>query len=92
MAATEFKDVYNEMFEARAKWRQIGIQLGLTTGDLEAFSKKYHDPDNLIESVLDWWFRNNENPTWAVLIEALRSQSVGHTKLAQTIWTKYYQG
>lgn len=89
----KLKDASNATYEARAKWKQIGIQLNLTSGDLEAISKENQKSGDRLTALLDLWLRNSEEGTWAVLVEALCSPFVGHAKLAKTISKKYcHQG
>ncbi len=78
------------MFEARAKWRRIGLELDLTDGDLEAINSDYRNHDDQLEQVLAKWLRGGE-ATWSQLTEALYSVPVGETALAKQIRMKHCQ-
>ncbi len=87
---SDLKQVYNAVFEARAKWRRIGLQLELTHGDLEAIDSHYRNPDDQLEEVLAKWLKGGE-ATWRQLTEALYSVPVGETALAKQIRMKHCQ-
>ncbi len=87
---SDLKQVYKVVFEARAKWRLIGLQLELTHGDLEAINLHYRNPDDQLERVLAKWLRGGE-ATWRQLMEALYSVSVRETALAEQIRMKHCQ-
>ena len=86
----DLKDIYKELFELRAKWRRIGMELDLTPGTLDAFEYQYTNPDDLLERVLLEWLKK-ERANWTQLVGALRSVPVGETKLARQLEEKYCQ-
>ncbi len=87
---SDLKQVYNVVFEARAKWRRIGLQLELIHGDLEAIDSHYRNPDDQLEQVLAKWLKGGE-ATWRQLMEALYSVPVGETALAKQIRMEHCQ-
>ena len=78
------------MFEARAKWRRIGLELELAHGDLEAIDSRYRNPEDQLEQVLAKWLNRGE-ATWRQLSEALYSVPVGETALAEQVRMKHCQ-
>ena len=78
------------MFEARAKWRRIGLELELAHGDLEAIDSRYRNPDDQLEQVLAKWLNRGE-ATWRQLSEALYSVPVGETALAKQVRMEHCQ-
>ncbi len=87
---SDLKQVYKVVFEARAKWRRIGLELDLTDGDLEAINSHYRNPADQLERVLAKWLKGGE-ATWRQLTEALYSVPVGETALAKQIRMKHCQ-
>lgn len=66
------------------KWYHIGIQMELQPATLEALEIK-HPTDiqrRLDEVFQEWISRSEQNPTWMMLIEILRLDSIGERKLA----------
>lgn len=76
--------IYKAIYNARAKWRRIGMELGLSTGDLDAISCRHSNPEDQLERALFIWV-NKGKGTWAQLVEALYSKTVGEAVLAQII-------
>lgn len=63
-------------------WHLLGVNLGLQGHQLRVIERTYRGETNRCKSeVLDFWLRNNENPTWEAIIEALdkmQQQKVHH--------------
>ena len=73
-----------------AKWRGVGIQLGLSTSTLDNIqSETTGKPDcNYLsfEKVFTEWERlGSESYTWNTIIEVLRTPAVGEVALADTL-------
>ena len=75
------------MWEARSKWYNIGLELGLTVGTLDAIKKSNHcDVDDCFRATLIEWMRNSKlKPTLSSLADALKSPTVGLPHLAEDI-------
>ena len=82
--------VYKELFEVRAKWRRLGLELDLTPGTLDAIEQRHLTPEERLERVLLEWL-NRGSATWRQLVEALWSGPVSETKLAQNLEGTYCQ-
>ena len=69
------------------KWYHIGIQLGLKPVTLNSIEIKYpHDILRRLDEVFyEWICRSEEDPTWMVLTETLRLDSIGEEKLANEL-------
>ena len=91
LSSDSLRVVYNELFEARAKWRRIGLELNLTSGTLDAIEQRNAVPGDRLERVLIEWL-NKETATWRELVGALYSVPVGETKLAKQLEQKYCPG
>ena len=77
--------VQNKLWDARSKWRYIGLDLGILASDLEVIKKDGDDTDEKFHSMLLKWLCEGKNCTWEALIKALSSPSVGQTTLARSI-------
>ena len=72
-------------WDARNKWFDIGIELGVLFPDLSAIRQKYSDdPNACMTEMLARWL-NNRGTCWADLIEALKQPVVGFGSLADTL-------
>ena len=85
--------IQNELWDARSKWRNIGIQLQMKIADLEAIGEKNSNvPDNCFTDCITTWLRQtNPSPTWTALIKALRSSPVGFQEMAKRLERKFLQ-
>ena len=77
-----------------AKWRDVGIQLGLASGTLDSIqSENAGKPDmNLrsFENVFYIWKQRATHPyTWETIFDALRAASVGENHLVEELEAKY---
>ena len=88
----DLRKVYKAVFNARAKWRRIGLELELTHSDLEAIAtdSRHQNPEDQLEQVLAKWLNRGE-ATWRQLSEALYSVPVGETALAEQIRVDHCQ-
>ena len=82
----ELKVVQNSIWDARAKWFNLGVQLNVKPTSLEAIQQYDKDPDNCITKVLTVWLKqSNPRPTWSSLVVALKQQTDGLEELADRI-------
>ena len=78
------------MYEARAKWYNIGIELKLSIGTLDTIREDFTcAADCLREMCIPWLKRTDPRPSWKALTEALKSPPVGERHLAQQLRDKY---
>ena len=85
--------VQKELWDARSRWRNIGIQLHMKIEDLEAIGEKHTNaPDNCFTDCITTWLRQtNPPPTWTALINALQSPPVGFQEMAERLEGKFLQ-
>jgi len=89
----DLSDVRGALFEARAKWYDIGIELKLSIGTLNTIREDFPQAaDCLREMCINWLKRINPSPSWAALAKALESPPVGEGHLAQQLRDKYCRG
>ena len=78
------------MNDTRVKWYEIGLQLGVSVGTLDAIKKDNHTTsDCLIKTITIWLKTCPSLPTWSNIVNALRSCTVGEVRLAEDLETKY---
>ncbi|XP_064388557.1 uncharacterized protein LOC135336617 [Halichondria panicea] len=83
------KVVREATWEARAEWRCLGEQLGVTMGKLEAIQHNHHHVSGAcLTAMLEHWLTQTDPPpSWSALIEALRSPTLGLWDIANEIET-----
>ena len=71
----------------RAKWYNIGVQLGVSVGTLKAIEKQYlNDPTDCLRETLTTLLISS-TPTWTNIVDAL--SVVGEVRLAADLQYKY---
>ena len=80
-------DVLESVWDARVKWFNIGLKLGISVGTLNAIKKNNNqDPDDCLTAMLEYWLNNGKpKPSWAELAKALKSPMVGYKHLAEQL-------
>ena len=74
------------MWDARAKWYNIGVELQVDPGTLDAIKGNNEDIDGRFTATLNTWLKMvKPKPTLAALAEALQSPTVGFGHLAEEI-------
>jgi hypothetical protein len=84
LTSNDIREVQKQVWEARVKWYNIGIELGIDVNDLKVIKHgaNHHDIDNCFTDMLVIWLRQRR-PTWEALANALRSEPVGYPQLAE---------
>ena len=87
LTVDDLAEVQRKVWEGRAKWYNIGLELGLTVGTLDAIQlTNKHDVDECFRAMLKEWLRKSEPfPTWSNLAKALRAPPVGLEQLAEQL-------
>ena len=82
--------VTEELNDIRAKWYNIGLQLRMSVGTLDAIEEQYDDPSHCLRETLKTWLKTSPSPpTWSNILDALRSSTVGEVRLAADLEQKY---
>ena len=93
--APELRDLMNKIASViPAKWRDVGIQLGLSPSTLDNIQSENgsqpHCNRLLFEKVFTEWDKHRPKPyTWNTIIEVLRTPAVGEATLADTLDYKH---
>ena len=83
----DLASVQTAVWEGRAKWYNIGLDLGLTAGTLDAIKlSNHHDADDCFTATLkEWLSRSDLRPSWSGLATSLRAPPVGLGYLAEQL-------
>ena len=85
----DFNKIYETLFEARAKWYNLGLALGLDTGTLDSIK---HNNKDECEACLREALKQQKHTTkltWTEIIKALRSPTVEENIKADKLQRKY---
>ena len=90
LSVNDLHVVMEELNDARAKWDNIGLQLRMSVGTLDAIKEQYDDPSHCLKETLKTWLKTCPSPpTWKNIVDALRSSTVGEVRLAADLEQKY---
>ena len=78
-------EIQEQLWDARSKWRNIGLGLKIRQPDIEVINVNNGNVDDKFNSMILKWLQNGKNCTWAALCKALSARSVGHASLAAKI-------
>ena len=70
------KEVLDKMWDYRARWKFIGIQLQIDNGTLNAIEKDCKTVDDCLLWMIMNWLRNSPRPTRETITIALQSKLV----------------
>ena len=85
LGINDLREVQRGAWEARAKWYNIGLELGIDPGTLDVIEGNNKDINNCFRVMLTSWLKMVQPiPTWTALAEALRSPTVGYGDLAES--------
>ena len=87
LSINDLNDVLKAIWDARAKWESIGLSLGILYADLEVIKQEAGPSiDARFRAMVEFWLTRKEpRPTWAALVDALKSPVVGLIALAHRI-------
>ena len=81
MTISNLKTVRKAVWDARAKWFNIGRELGLSMSNLQAIEVSYNRVEQCFSEMLTLWLQFDPYPTWSALVDALQSPTVGCKEL-----------
>ena len=78
--------ILDELLPAQNRAKLLGVKLGLPDHEVEAISLRYPDArDRLYHIIIEFLRQVEPRPTWRVIVEALRSPTVGLPGLARRV-------
>lgn len=83
----DLKRVRSVSWEARIKWIDIGLEIGINHDVLEEIRTKYgNNPSDCYTEMLSIWLKSiSLKPTLAALADALKSRLVGYEQLSEKV-------
>ena len=84
----DLDQVLEEVFDSKAKWKFIGLKLGVPKGELDAIEYSNSSIGHKLMETLDKWLQRGRNTTWKALAEAMGAATVGREDLKQKILTR----
>lgn len=83
----DLASIQTALWEGRSKWYDIGLQLGLTPGTLDAIQRTNHHvaDDCFRETLKEWLSSPNLKPSLNRLADALKARPVGLEQLAEEL-------
>ena len=93
LGVDDLGDVLEETLSSSTKWYKIGLQLKVPVAKLDGIRKEFTDQEDCLCEMLKEWLKGaaDTEPSWRVLVEALRSQTVRETQLADQMEAKHCQ-
>ena len=90
LSANDLLVVMEELSDVRAKWYDLGLQLHISIGTLDAIKEDCHSTSDCLRETLKTWLKTCPSPpTWSNIVDALRSNTVGEVRLAADLEHKY---
>ena len=83
----DLHQVLEEVIDAKAKWKFIGLKLGVPKGELDAIEYSNSSIGQKLMETLDKWLQSGRSTTWKTLAEAMGAATVGREDLKQKILT-----
>ena len=92
LTTDSIQDVFEAMFEARDKWRNIGGAFRVPDSTLSCIAQEEDSAEDRLRRVIRAWLESGGDTsacTWAVVAETLRNKTVGRDDLAREVEEKY---
>ena len=81
------QDLYLELKDVSARWKTLGLLLGLLQDRLDVIERDYDHVDDCYREMLHAWYDANLHPSWDIITWAL--DQMGQNRLAELIRKKY---
>ena len=85
MTIADLRIVRNAIWDARTKWKLLGIELRLPASDLDSIEEAHRDIGRKFTEMLALWLRLDPPRTWSALVAALRLSTLGYETLAECV-------
>ena len=90
LSVNDLPVVMEQLNKACVKWYNIGMMLQVEIDKLDSIKERYSDHSDCLRETLKIWLKIYPPcPTWTNIIDALRSSTVGKTKLAADLEQKF---
>ena len=93
LAPSDLNRLHNLLFCVKAKWKEIGLQLGVSVFSLDSIQAEviFRDDGQRLMQMLSQWLRNvtEPPPSWPQVVDALRSEPVNERSVAERVRRKH---
>ncbi len=89
LGPNDLKTVLTELHDDSDRWYNLGLALDLTPGVLNAIDQRHRHPNDCLRDALSEWLNTSPDPSWVVLVQALRSTIVGRESSARRLEQEY---
>ena len=90
LSVSDLLVLMEELYDIRVKWYDIGLQLRMSVGTLDAIKEQYDDFSHCLRETLKMWLKTCPSPpTWKNIVNALRSSPVDEVRLATDLEQKH---
>ena len=91
LGVDDLGDVLEETLSSSTKWYNIGLRLKVSVAKLDGIENQFNDQEKCLREALKEWLKGaaGTEPSWRFLVEALRSQTVRETQLADQLEAKH---
>ena len=87
----DLAEVLRQLVKAKNKAYEIGLELKLPQYEVESIRDTYQDPQERLTRVIEKFLKQAcPDPTWRVIVDALRSPLVNNAQLAKEIETAHF--
>ena len=85
----DLASVQRAVWEGRARWYNLGLELGLDPGTLDSIQQtNHHVTDDCFRATIKKWLSSPDlHPSWSSLARSLRAPPVGLEHLAEKLVT-----
>ena len=87
--ALTLRTVFSALHSVSHKWFSIGLRLDVPISRLKIIETDGHGVEERMRTMLDYWLNNATVPSWKVLVDALKSPTVGESRLAKELEERY---
>ena len=85
LSIDDLGDVYTKLYDARAKWFDIGLAFNVNHGTLEAIRSDHCESGDCLRETLAYRIQSGGPLTWADLCSCLQHPTIGRSDLAAKI-------
>ena len=81
--------VFSALHSVSPKWFNIGLRLHVPISRLKIIETDGHGAEERMRTMLDYWLNNATVPSWNALVDALKTPTVGESRLAKDLGERH---
>ena len=86
-ARPTIKELSSELSDVVGKWRDLGIELEIPSGKLDAIKDDHGSSKQRLTAMLEWWLSKYPKKGWKDIVDALRA--IDKEDVADIVQQKY---